>query len=324
VTVTEGLTINDEALKRLRPELDVVHLHWPEVAWRIGNGSAMSELRLVAGLHRFLRLAHRLGLRVWWTVHNLAPHEGGSLINHLGYRVVASHADLVIAHSQFVATEVRRKYRARAGIVMPIGNYAGVYPSPRPREDVMKDLHLNPALPLVACLGTVRRYKGIGTAIDAVARLGGRVQLLVAGDPFPDAGAQEIEAAARNAPWLRVLLRRVSDREFSDFASASDAILLPYTRAATSSLLLAAWTLGRGAITSDLRCFSDELAAHPKAGTMAPAGNAAEFADSIQRYLSIDGTDRTAAALAAAATREWSQCVLPVVAAMRSSPDSTS
>jgi glycosyltransferase involved in cell wall biosynthesis len=258
---------------------------------------------------------------VWWTVHNLAPHEGRAFVNHLGYRVVAAHADLVIAHSQFVATEARRRYRARTGIVMPIGNYAGVYPGPRPREDVMKDLHLNPALPLVACLGTVRRYKGIRTAIDAVATLGGRVQLLVAGDPFPDAGAHEIEAAASNAPWLRVLLRHVSDREFSDFASASDAILLPYTRAATSSLLLAAWTLGRGAITSDLRCFSDELVAHPQAGTMAPAGDVAKFAESIQRYLSIDGKDRTAAALAAAAARDWSRCVLPVVAAMRSSPD---
>jgi glycosyltransferase involved in cell wall biosynthesis len=207
---------------------------------------------------------------------------------------------------------------------MPHGSFAGAYPSPRPRDEVMRELNLNPALPMVACLGAVRRYKGITTAIRAVAALGGRVQLLVAGDPMPDALAQEIEASAKNTPWLRVLLRRLSDREFSDFAAASEAILLPYSQATSSGVLLAAWTLGCGVITSDIRCFSDELAAFPKAGTSAPVGNAAEFANSIQRYLSIDRTDRTAAALAAAAERDWSRCVLPVAAAMRSAPHSQS
>jgi glycosyltransferase involved in cell wall biosynthesis len=319
VRVVEGLTINDLALRKLASDVDIIHLHWPEYAWRVQGDSMVSELRLIVGLARFLRLARRLGLRVWWTAHNIVPHEGRRIINFLGYRAVAANADLVIAHSKFAAGEVTRKYGHHNVVVMPIGNFADVYPRPRPRELVMRELGLDPALPLVACLGAVRRYKGIATAIDAVAALGGKVQLLVAGDPKPDVDAAQMMLRAQRTPWLKVLFRRLTDQEFSDFTAASEALILSYSRATTSAVLLTAWTLGRGVVASDLRCFADELSGHPSAGVLARPGDALGFANAIEEYLSLARQDRIAAALEAAQEHAWSRCVTPVVEALQTS-----
>jgi beta-1,4-mannosyltransferase len=313
VRAVAGLCINDGELKRLAKDLDVVHLHWPEYAWRVSGDGLAAQLRLIVGLARFLRLARRLGIRIWWTAHNLVPHEGNPLINWLGIRVVAAHADLIIAHSAFAAAEVKRRFRAHSVVVMPHGNFSGAYPRPRPRAEVMAQLGLDPALPLLACLGGVRRYKGIMTAIDAVACLGGRVQLVVAGDPKPCAQADEIAVRAQTAPWLRVLLRRTSDQEFADFSAASEAVLLPYLSATTSGVLFAAWLFERGVIASDIPCFSDELADFPGAGILAPVGDPAAFGRAIEQYLSRSPDERSAAARAAAAAHDWDRCVLPLV-----------
>jgi len=317
VTLVEGLSINDDSLRDLASRIDVIHLHWPEYAWRVQGTSTWDELRSIVGLGRFLRLAKRLGLAVWWTAHNIVPHEGRSYVNYLGYRIVAAYADLVVAHSTFAAQEVRRRYHAREPVVMPIGNFDNTFPAPRSREEVFETLGLDPRIPLVTCLGTIRRYKGIPIALDAVSRLDGRVQLLVAGDPKPDVDVEVMQHAAATHPWVRVVLRHISDQEFSDFTAASDAILLPYVRATTSAVLLAAWSMGRGVIASDIRCFADELADHPRAGTLAAVDDPAAFAAAIEQYLAMPSDQRRAAVLAASAAHSWPRCVGPLLDAIR-------
>ena len=310
VTVATGLNMNEATLRAMAAKIDVIHLHWPEYSWRVQGDPLFAEVGLVAGLSRSLQLAHRLNLRIWWTAHNVRPHEGHRLVNFLGYRVVGAHADLTIAHSQFAAEAVQNKYRCRRVIVMPHGNFDCAYPNPRPREVVLRELDLDPRKPMVVCLGVVRKYKGIETGIDAVKRLGGRVQLLVAGDPKPDSGADQLKE--HSTQWLRVRLHRLSDQEFSDFTGASDAVLLPYRHATTSGVLLAAWTSGRGVIASNIPCFADELAGDTLAGVLARPGQPIEFARAIESYLSIPVKDREAAALRLAARRDWSYCIRSV------------
>jgi glycosyltransferase involved in cell wall biosynthesis len=317
VRKVEGLSINDGALRRLASNVDVVHLHWPEYAWRVGGRRFHHQVRLAVGLFRFLQLAKELGLRVWWTAHNIEPHEGSRLFNWFAYRLVARQSHLVIAHSHRAARQVRRRFGNDRVVVMPHGNFRGVYPPPRAREIVLSELGLNPAIPMVSCLGAIRPYKGFTLAVDAVSRLGGRVQLVIAGDPKTETDAAELEALRANRPWLRLMLRRTSDQEFSDVLSASDALLLPYRRATTSGVLLTAWSAGRGVIASNISYFADELIEHPNAGVLATPGDPGAFADAIESYLSLPAAERQRAAFAAAAAHEWTQCVGPVVSVLR-------
>ena len=59
------------------------------------------------------------------------------------------------------------------------GNYDGVYPAPRSRETVRREIGLDAEKPVVGCLGYIRHYKGVDIACAAMERLRGRVQLLV-------------------------------------------------------------------------------------------------------------------------------------------------
>lgn len=304
-----GLEINDAVLKRRADEIDVLHLHWPEYAWRVSGSGLVPQLKLIAGLYRFLGLATRLGIQIWWTAHNAAPHEGRRVVNRVGYGVVARKADLVIVHSARAAAEVTRRYGARTTVVVPHGNFRGAYPAPRPRAEVRAELGLSDDRPLVACLGAVRDYKGVPTAVDAVAALGGAVQLIVAGDPKPDVDLKDIDARRQGKDWIKLRWQRLSDQEFADVASASDAVLLPYRRATTSGVLLAAWTFGRGVVASDIPCFSDELQLFPGAGVVATPDDARAFAAAITEYLARPAEDRDAAATRAADAREWEHTV---------------
>jgi glycosyltransferase involved in cell wall biosynthesis len=254
-----------------------------------------------------------MGLRVWWTAHNIEPHEGSRLFNWLAYRLVARESHLVIAHSQRAARQVRRRFGKDRVVVMPHGNFRGAYPPPRARETVASELGLDPAIPIVSCIGAIRPYKGFTLAVDAGSRLAGRVQLVIAGDPKAAADVAELEALQANRPWLRLLLRRTTDQEFSDIVSASDALLLPYHRATTSGVLLTAWSAGRGVIASNISYFADELIEHPNAGVLATAGDPEAFAQAIEAYLSVPAAERQQAALAAAAAHEWTECVRAVV-----------
>ena len=147
VTVAEPLKVNDDWLRGHAATVDAIHIHWPETIWRPTPG-ARGTLKRIVGLLSFLRLAGRLGIKRVWTVHNIVPHEPRAGVDFLGTLALARSADLLICHSEESADAVRRRYRPRGTlVVMQHGNFAGVYPPPRPREVVLRELGLDPNRP---------------------------------------------------------------------------------------------------------------------------------------------------------------------------------
>ena len=123
-------------------------------------------------------------MKVIWTVHNLAHHEGADFIDRLGYRLLARHSDLLIFHCRRALQGFHRQNWARGvtaqTVVMDHGNYDGVYPEPRAALTVREELGLDTARAVACCVGQIRPYKGVETAVEAVRRTND-VQLLVAG-----------------------------------------------------------------------------------------------------------------------------------------------
>jgi len=316
VELGEPLVVNDAWLRARASELDAVHFHWPESIWRPGSDPSGSRRR-VAGLARFLRLAGSLGIRRIWTVHNVVPHEHRRALDYVGCFTVARMADLLICHSEEAARAVRRWFRPSGEIVvMPIGNYAGVYPQPRTRSEVLQEIGLDPARPLVACLGDVRPYKGLDVAIDALQNLAGTVQAVIGGQPLGDAETARQLARAGALPATVVLPRRVTDQEFADYAAAADLLWLPYHRVTGSSVLLAALTLGVPVVASDLPFFRQILAGHRAAGRLVPPGDAAALATATTELLGRPPAEARRAALALAARYEWRDVIRPVAAVL--------
>jgi len=352
VTLAGELEFNIDWLKDHSEQLNAIHVHWPEIFWReytpfkensnpirsfirtkfpagwrlikltdqlTAHPSYQKRLALVNKIkgyfyfRKFLAKTHQLGLRIIWTFHNAENHEGSDFIDHLGYKYLAKSADLIIFHSEIAQNDFLKHHQLKGqAVLMPHGNYDGVYPPERPKETILKELGLRDNLPIVSCIGMLRSYKGLDTAVQAMALLEGEVQFLCAGYPHPSFDITSLQEQIAKLPNAVLIPKFLSNQEFSDYTSISDCLLMPYKKITGSGALLAALTLSRGVITSDLPYFREILANHSDSGTLVPAENPQLLANSIKQYLAIPAIKRNLAARSLAEDYNWNKVILPV------------
>jgi beta-1,4-mannosyltransferase len=311
IQLVPGLTLDSRVLQRLRPNLDAVHFHWPEYAWRSGVSGRRQRLIKLARFVKFLHTARQLELKVVWTIHNLRPHEP-VWGDGLGFLALTRAADVIICHSEQSAMTAPRG-GGKTVLVMRHGNYDGWYPPPRRDPDVVKALGLSAVRPTVALVGALRPYKGVDLAVDAVEGFRGSVQMIVAGEPHDGFDMESLRRRADSSAWLRVLGKSLSDQEFVDVVTSSTLLVLPYRNVTTSGVLMAAWTLSRGVVTTPGDFFEEMCRRHPLAGSVARAHTAQSLHQALVSYLDVPDVRRHAASRAAADSYSWDSCVEPVV-----------
>ncbi len=351
------LQISLEWLNENKTQFDCIHLNWPEVLWRLDNTPPkpsyirpllrnnlpgfwrilqvtdqlkplntfkpiyilISRAKGYLYFKRFLSKAKSYDLKIIWTFHNAEIHEGSSLIDRLGYKYLARISDLVILHGKIAQTDFLEKYRTNGQtIVMPIGNYDGVYPPPRPKEIILKELGLRHDLPIVSCLGMLRNYKGLDIATETMALLDDKVQFLCAGWPHPSFDIVSLKESMTKLNNAVLVSRFLSDQEFADYASISDCLFMPYKKITGSAVLLASLTLARGVIVSDLPYFQEILAKNKSAGRVAQEYKPAEFADSIIDYLDTPANERNKSARLLAEKYSWENVTKALINTLRS------
>lgn len=355
IALVSELKMDVDWLIKNRTQFDAIHLHWPEVLWRtykpkkpgrtrtflrkyipsywrilkhtdsIAFEILSSQKKLLADkirgyfyFRQFIAKARQYGLCIIWTAHNAEAHEGTDIIDRLGYKYLAKSADLVILHSQYSKNEFLNRYKTDAQcIVMPHGNYDGVYPPPRVRETILNELKLRDDLPIVSCIGMLRDYKGIDLAINALSKLDGQVQFLCAGAPHPSFDIETLKSRISKMDNAILIPEFLSNQEFTDFVSISECLLMPYKKITGSGALLASLTLSRGVIASDLPYFRELLEGNCNAGRLVDATNASEFAINIRNYLEIPSELRHQSARSLADKNSWNNVVLPVKEAIR-------
>jgi beta-1,4-mannosyltransferase len=350
------LKINIDWLRENSHHLDAIHLHWPETLWRNFEPAKPGRVhrflrtripgawRLIKYMdqiktlpwypeqfplinkfkgflyfRKFLAIAQRSNIRIIWTLHNIENHEGNELIDRLGYHYLSRKVDLIIFHSGFSKSEYTARYRLmKQSVIMPHGNYDGVYPAPRPKNIILEETGLRNNLPIISCLGMLRNYKGLDTACEAIAALNGEVQFLCAGWPHSSFDIDALRHQINKLPNAVLLPRFLSDQEFADYVSISDALLLPYRKITGSGALLAALTLSTGVIASDLPYFHEVLGEKTEAGVLVPPEDSSALAENIRQYLSIPADVRDMAARHLAEQYNWAKMVAPVVEAIKS------
>ena len=299
-----------------RHRVDAIHFHWADSLW---NGRRERPERAVAKLSLILAMAKASGVRVFWTVHNLDPHEGGrGWLSRIAAHGLARVADLIICHNRGAAASVRKRYGVPSEriVVMHHGNYDGYHPPPRPTSTVQHELGLDPSKPTISCLGWLREYKGLDIAIDAVNRMNGEVQLLIAGQPHRHFDLASLEEQVECSPHTHLVATHLSDQQFSDYLATSDLVLLAYRKITGSGALLAAWTAGRTVVTSDLPYFNEMVT--PGSGWTFSGEDPEAIASTIRVALQTPAAERERAAWNRAAEFEWSECVQPVLRAIAS------
>ena len=307
---------SDTWLKENSSAFDVYHIHWPESLWRHARRRLGGKLRGLVGFVRFLRLLRLLRKPLIWTVHNLEAHDGCDWADRIAYRLLARHARLLICHSKWARDEVIERWHPSADVVVMFhGNYDGIYPQPCARAETVKKLDLDTERPILSCLGGTWEYKGIDVAVKALQELRGGVQLVVSVDPKED--PTPIYKLTRGVADVKVIPRLLSPQEFANVVSASEALLLPYRKITGSGMFMAAMTLSRGVVASDLPFFREMLSEHPQAGRLFEVGNASAVAQAIREYLAIPAQNRALDARRLALDCTWEAVVRPVGPAIR-------
>lgn len=325
-----------EWLGQQHGEIDAIHFHWPEKIWNREFGSGFQRFQRIPGYFRWRRVTRFLrsilglrdlrnvmnyirskGLRVVWTIHELEPLSGNRRINTIGYKILADYADLVICHSECTRNSFVVNYgHSENTVVMKHGNFREAYPLARPRSNVLRDIGFREHLPVVCILGSLRKYKGVDLAIEAVASLSGQVQLLIAGAPFPDFSTASCIRRISQVEGAVLIPQELSPQQFADFASCSEALLLPYKRITTSGIMHAAFTFHRGVVASDLPYFRESLHGNINCGRLFRPEDPSALAAAIEGYLKIPAKLRYEAAKEFAENHSWDKVISPVVMAI--------
>lgn len=129
------------------------------------------------------------------------------------------------------------------------------------------------------CLGEVRRNKGIENAIGA-AKVAGR-KLVIAGAPEDSSYAAQLRTLAGDHDDTLLVLRFLTEAEYSALLAAADVVLLPYISfGAQSGVLAQAMQLGKRLIATDLPSLREQAEGYIGIDFV-PVGSEAQLADKL-------------------------------------------
>jgi glycosyltransferase involved in cell wall biosynthesis len=297
-----------------RQRVEVLHFHWPHPYYRHTRGPArlrrpLSWIRLGLFAARLLA-ARRLGYRVVWTVHELAPHETHSRrLDSTAAALLAAASRSLIVHDRFTRDSVAAALPSAASKIEIVshGSYIGVYPAGRGRAAVRRELGIAPDAFVFLCFGHVRGYKNLDILLDAFERLpAANAVLVVAGLPLDERAAGLVGRAASRDDRVKSLLQFVPETRVAELFGASDVAVLPRSDGGTSGALVLALSLGLPVIASRRPAYT-ELTADGLAGWHFQPESTQSLLDTMDAVMSDRAglESKARAALARARALRW-------------------
>jgi D-inositol-3-phosphate glycosyltransferase len=217
------------AIAQLKP--DLVNIQWWTTYWSPAYMTLVSLLKAK-------------GLRAYYLVHNVLPHEF-----HVGDREL-TRLTLRLSAGCIVWTDADRNKLQKLVPQLP----AYVCPMPMcplpttalvSQEVARQQLHIPEGLPVVIFFGFVRHYKGLHYLIEAVARLrdeGTPVYLLVAGECWEKRSEYDRQIVRLGlGDLVRLEGRYIRNEDVSTYFSAANMLVAPYielTQSAVSTLAI--------------------------------------------------------------------------------------
>lgn len=267
---------------RSGPHLNLLQKHLKEegikvhqISW-FGKQSAFSMLELImlraAGykilnlnwmpfnhfwqLRMVKRTCDAFGIRIVWTIHNLAPHEqqfSSREEDIEAMKFMAEWAKAGVVHSERTASDFKSKYGDRLPItVIPLANYSEVIDLSDPFTS-RKKLGFPDDKIMVLMLGPSRWNKGIRGFLRVLESLPENyIGVLVGGCKDNGIRALIDEHKQKYPKRYIVRLEHLSDRESADYFAACDVFFMPFEEITTSGSVMDALSHGKAIVTTDL------------------------------------------------------------------------
>ena len=207
-----------------------VHLHWfegftPERHWFEG---------VVAWIYvPALWLAGRRG-RLFWTVHNVVPHEGYAPLVGLRFlKLLARSSSRIFVHFDETRQVVEERFSARGKVsVIPAATFGHAHGPLVDRASARARIsdHLTADTMLFVQVGSLRSYKQPATTVQAFRDAAPEsAQLLVSGLCVDEALRADVIRVAANDPRITLHFDRLSNEKLVTTLCAADWSICPYT-----------------------------------------------------------------------------------------------
>jgi len=293
------------AAKRLQG-YSAFHLHWHTFYLDKKYGIPFAKQISLVNTFVSLTAIKALGYKLVWTVHNTTPHEQQTSNDAFITRYTAKLASKLIVHSTHTITELKAlKADTSKAVVIPHGNYEGVYPRTMNRDEARKQLAIAPHDRAILFFGNIRPYKGVEDLIEAFNKLDEKnIRLIIAGKCLDAQLVKDIQDAVASNPDITFINGNVPDEDVAMYYDAADVTCMPYKAVTTSGTVLLAATFGKPIVTPNLGAIRDI----PEAvGVLYDPSKKDALLSALKTVLSSD-TKRSAMAKASAAfskTLSW-------------------
>ena len=110
--VAEGI-FSSRWLAANRGNFDCVHINWPHLFYSAGGSQRLSILKAFTRFAGFILVLRLWGIPVYWTAHNLYPHEACSVpgLDWLARRFVIAVSRKVFVHGPTAAAILAESFR---------------------------------------------------------------------------------------------------------------------------------------------------------------------------------------------------------------------
>jgi beta-1,4-mannosyltransferase len=248
-----GVQVTNFTVRQLLFESwDIWHLHWPEF-WPEILLCAPKTSNILLRLFKFwvkLKLARIKNTKIFWTVHNLRPHERDRpLLERLFWWIFLPSVDGVICmshSSRQLLYDQHPRVKNHPIFIIPRGHYRGAYPDSMSREEARSTMRVKSDEFVATFLGQIRPYKGIPQLIRCFNASGlTSSRLIIAGRPISSSIGQELKELASGNPTIELFLDFVDNADVQKFLRAADLVVLPYTDILNSGSAILALSFDR-------------------------------------------------------------------------------
>lgn len=269
---------------------DILHIHWtyPFMMAKNRPMTIIKSTRFIIGLS----LLKLLGVKIIWTVHNIADHERRfRLLELLFTRLLAKSCDKLIVHCPFAMKEVMKIYNRNSSsvTVIPHGSYVGYYKNTMTYLQTREKLGFNLEDVVFLYFGQIRSYKGVPELIDAFKKLNdSRAKLLIVGKSIDNKISENIIYSCRDNDNIKTILEFVPDDDIQIYMNAADIVVLPYRDILTSGAAILSMSFGKPIMSPAIGCITDLL--NEKGGFLYSAKMEKGLFETMQHVLNIDKT----------------------------------
>ncbi len=242
-----------EALEHYAASAKILHLHWMHVFIDPDN-----PLVFDAFLRNLVR-AKELGYTIIYTVHNLVSHESKSPSYERNcYQKIAELCDGLLVHSKNTVRIVHETFRVPTSKIYIVehGSYQNWHPITDTRRSARKELGIQNDELVFLFFGMLRRYKGIGSLLNAYQKVSrethANTRLIIAGDLQDHSVGKAIQRATSKDPSISTITNRVPDAEVARLFLACDAVVLPFTNMLTSGSAILALSFKKPVIAPNI------------------------------------------------------------------------